>query len=149
MLPCTFDWHHLYHEQFPSYAGNPAVVVEVQHSQHDSKLYAAALVNALDLKDSIKYWSCMDEESEVFADNFKPGGCSFVFIDGVHDYERTMTHLRTWYEKVHFNSAMAGHGIRIPEVRRAVEEFFAEKKIPWRMTGECFMANHCHREGQI
>lgn len=91
----------------------------------------------------------MDEEAEAFAAQFKDGGLAFVFIDGVHTYERTMACLKAFYEKVHFNSAMAGHGIRIPEVRRAVEEFFAEKKIPWRMTGECWHVNHCHKPGQM
>lgn len=149
MLPCRFDWHHLYHEQFPSYAGNPAVVVEVQHSQHDSALYAAALVNALDLKGSIKYWTCMDEEAETFAAQFKDGGLAFVFIDGVHTYERTMACLKAFYPKTHYNSAIAGHGSHEPEVMRAVRDFFAEKDLPIRISGSCWICNHAHKPKEL
>ncbi len=149
MLDCFFNWHQIYIEQFPSYAGNKAVVVEIQNNQTDSAVFAASEIERLGLGGSLKYWTCKDEESEKFAENFKNGECSFVLIDGVHTYDRTMANLRTYYPLVHYNSAIAGHGIRIPEVMRAVEEFAAEKRVPWRIINECWMINHCHRPDQI
>lgn len=149
-LPCWFNWQQIYEEQFPSYAGNPATVVEITNGQTESSVFAVEEIHRLGLEGRIQFFACTDEESESFAANFKDGGCSFVFIDGVHNHERTLANLRTWGPKVHYNSAMAGHGIRIPEVRRAVEDFCKESPVPlpWRLINECWQINHMHRPGQ-
>lgn len=88
------------------------------------------------------------KDSVEAAADFADGAVSWCFLDGDHSYEGVMRDLVAWYPKVHFNSCMAGHDIERPEVRRAVTEFFGEKKIPWRQWKECWIVNHCHREGQ-
>lgn len=148
-LGCWFNWQQIYEEQFPSYAGNHATVVEITNGQTESSVFAVEEIHRLGLEGSIRFFAIPDAESEERAKQFKPGEISFCFIDGVHSYTRTMANLKAYYPLVHFNSAIAGHGIRVPEVRRAVEEFAAEKKVKWRMINECFQINHCHTPNQI
>jgi len=148
-LPCHFDWRHLYEEQLTSFDGNRATVIEIVGSQKDSIDFCAEEIARRGLNSSVRFFPIPDSDSERAAEQFKDGEVSFCFIDGVHSYDRALANLRAWGAKVHFNSAMAGHGIRIPEVRRAVTDYSFEKKIPFRLINECFMFNHMHRPGQM
>jgi len=150
-LECLFNWHDLYKEQIHSFDGNPAVIVEVVGNQKASLDFCAEEIARRGLNSSVRFFPIPDSDSERAAEQFKDGEVSFCFIDGVHSYDRALANLRAWGAKVHFNSAMAGHGIRMPEVRRAVEDFCKESPVPlpWRIINECWQINHMHRPGQV
>lgn len=148
-LPCLFNWQAIIDEQLHSFDGNRATVIEIRNNQTDSGDYIRAEIARRGIGGNTRFFSVIDEDSEDYAVQLKDGEVSFCFIDGLHSYTRTKAHLEAWYPKVHFNSAIAGHGIRMPAVRKAVEEFAAEKKVKWRIINECFQINHCHTPGQI
>jgi len=149
-LKCFFNWRELYQEQLHSFDGAKAVIIEVVGNQTESVDFCAEEIAKRGLNASVRYFPIPDADIErVAAEQFKPGECSFAFIDGPHTYERTIAAMRALYPLVHYNSAMAGHGIRMPEVRRAVTDFCFEKKVNWRIINECWQINHCHTPGQV
>ncbi len=148
-LNCFFNWGEIYREQLHSFDGAKATVVEIVGNQRESIDYCATEIANRGLNGSVRFFPIPCADSERGLAQFKPGEVSFAFIDGNHTYAATMKNLRACYPLVHYNSAMAGHGIRIPEVERAVKEFCAEKKVNWRIINECFQINHCHTPGQI
>jgi hypothetical protein len=65
-----------------------------------------------------------DEAASKFADDFM----DFVFIDGLHTYDQVLKDCKTWYTKVRHGGILCGHDFnRIPDVRKAVEEFCHSK----------------------
>lgn len=149
-MKCQFDWRHIIEEQLYSFAGNKATVVEIVGNQIESVEFCAEEIARRGLNESVRYFPILDADSERAAEQFADGEVSFCFIDCPHDHARTLANLRAWGRKVHYNSAMAGHGIRKPEVRRAVEDFCKESPVPlpYRIVNECWMINHMHRPGQ-
>jgi hypothetical protein len=150
-LPCLFNWREIYCEQLHSFDGARATIIEVVGNQRESLDFCAEEIAKRGLNASVRYFPIPDADSERAAKQFKDGEVSFCFIDGPHTYHDTLKNLRAWGPKVHFNSAMAGHGIRNSEVRRAVEDFCKESPVPlpWRIINECFQINHMHRPGQV
>lgn len=66
------------------------------------------------------------EASEQLAD----GSLDFVFIDGDHTYVSASQDIALWYPKVRSGGMISGHdyrwigeGVKMPEVKRAVDEF--------------------------
>lgn len=148
-LPCQFNWHEIIAEQLYSFDRHPAKVIEVRHNQNASTMHWQLEIEKRDLSECTKFWSFDSKDSIEAARNFPDGSGSFVFLDCEHTYQATLDNLNAWYRVVHFNSAMAGHGIRIPEVRKAIEDFCKEKRCRWRIINECWQINHCHTPGQI
>jgi hypothetical protein len=61
----------------------------------------------------------------------------FVYIDARHDYESVLEDLHAWFPKVRSGGILSGHDYvtgRFPQgefgVRRAVDEFFDDRRIP-------------------
>lgn len=111
-----------------------------------SAVYAGNQVDALGLTSSIRVTMCVDNED---ADRFADGGVSYAFVHNKGSYDATMASLCAYYPKVHYNSLMAGSGLDVPEVKRAVDDFCKDKGVPWReWCPGVWAIHHCHREGQ-
>lgn len=149
MASCFFDWHLLIDEQLTSFDENRATVVEIKHNQAESSSYWSSEIIRRGLLGSVRFFSVTCAEAVEWAKQLQPGEVSLCFIDGKHTYEDTMKNLRAFYEKTHFNSMIAGHGARNPDVMRAVREFFAEKDLPVRVFGNCWACNHCHKPKEL
>ena len=143
-----FDWINLYDQQFTSFGGNKAVVVEIS-DRPEPRRYAAEEIFRRGLEKSIQFTSFYSDHSIDAAKEFKDGECSFVFIDCPHDYETTLSNIRAWYRTVHYNSVLAGHGSQIPEVMRAAQDFCTEKDIPLRTHGSYWFISHCHKPKEL
>jgi hypothetical protein len=73
---------------------------------------------------------------------FDDGSLDFVFIDGDHGYMAVRHDLECWFPKVKRNGILAGHDYTNPDfpgVRRGVDEFFAEQRLPLRISGTSFV----------
>lgn len=56
----------------------------------------------------------------------------FIYIDASHDYESTLNDLNNWYPKLRKGGTISGHdysNCRSKKVKRAVDEFFCNKKV--------------------
>jgi GR25 family glycosyltransferase involved in LPS biosynthesis len=115
-------------------------------ADHKGDLFPAFQANMLRCGVS-DYVIPMRMTSVEAAATFKDGECSFVFLDAGHSYEDVKADLNAWYDKVHYNSCMAGHDLARTGVRKAVTEFCEQKGIKFREWGECWIVNHCHRTG--
>lgn len=149
MTPCFFDWHLLIDEQLHSFDGNRATVVEVKANQAESSAYWSSEIIRRGLLGSVRFFSVTCAEAVEWAKQLQPGEVSLCFIDGRHTYEDTLKNLRAYYPLVHFNSMIAGHGSRVPEVMRAVREFSIEVDKPFRVFGNCYAINHCHKPKEL
>ena len=75
------------------------------------------------------------------ADLIDDASLDFVYIDGRHDYESVLADLESWWPKLRPGGIFAGHDYlngRLPNgefgVRRAVDEFFADRRLPVHST---------------
>ena len=116
--------------------------------------------NATDQQDIVKeeggsiYWRflCNMEEAEVLkymvpiqmesasaATIFKDEYFDFIFLDAAHLYEDVRLDLNMWFPKLKKGGMFAGHDYyQGTEVKRAVDEFFDEKKLTIRIHGTTF-----------
>lgn len=82
------------------------------------------------------------EFSKKASEDFSDGSIDFVYIDGRHTYDAVSDDLNSWYPKVRLGGVVSGHDYVITtdkhrgQVRRAVLEFFANKKEEVRVTAE-------------
>lgn len=65
------------------------------------------------------------DAAELYAD----GAFDFIFIDAAHDYNSVAEDIRIWEPKVREGGFVAGHDYDLPDVRRAVDEYFTQPHI--------------------
>jgi predicted O-methyltransferase YrrM len=64
------------------------------------------------------------------AKHYEDKSLDFVFIDAAHDYESVKKDINAWFSKVKDGGTIAGHDYAwCEDVRKAVHEFFGDKKI--------------------
>lgn len=68
-------------------------------------------------------------DSSSAAKLFEDGSVDFLFIDGDHTYDGVGKDIRRWLPKMRPNSVIAGHDYDWSEVKRAVDELFADHEI--------------------
>ncbi len=81
--------------------------------------------------------------SERAATLFEDGTLDFVFLDADHGYEAVRRDLQCWFPKVKRRGVLGGHDYSntdFPGVRRAVDEFFTEQRLPLQLNGTSFVA---------
>jgi hypothetical protein len=77
----------------------------------------------------------LDNDSTAAAYKFPNEAFDFVHIDADHSYDACLADCRAWWPKIKPFGFLAGHDIdnpATPGVRKAVEEFSREVKIPFR-----------------
>lgn len=82
-------------------------------------------------KERLKNFSSVEyayEDSSNFVKNIEDGTLDFVFVDGDHRYEATLNDIKNYWPKVKVGGLFAGHDINLPDVSRAVQDFF--KNMP-------------------
>jgi predicted O-methyltransferase YrrM len=60
---------------------------------------------------------------------FEDESVDFIFIDGDHSYEATLTDIINYYPKVKRGAIFAGHDYNLADVRNAVRKFREDNKI--------------------
>jgi hypothetical protein len=72
------------------------------------------------------------EPAAIAATQFGDLSLPFVFIDGDHRYKAVITDLKTWWPKIARGGVLCGDDYLMPDVRRAVLEFFqTEGCVPY------------------
>lgn len=82
-------------------------------------------------KERLKNFSSVEyayEDSSNFVKNIEDDTLDFVFVDGDHRYEATLNDIKNYWPKVKVGGLFAGHDINLPDVSRAVQDFF--KNMP-------------------
>ena len=60
------------------------------------------------------------------AKNVGTNEIDFVFIDADHRYKNVITDIKAWAPKVRTGGYVCGHDINLPDVKKAVTEYFGE-----------------------
>ena len=108
----------------PSESKNQAIV-----KQHGGSIYHLFIENmekggVLDIINPIQMDSI--QASQLYKDE----SLDFVFIDADHAYESVLSDIQAWYPKVKIGGILAGDDYgTMAGVRRAVDEFFIDKKV--------------------
>ena len=77
----------------------------------------------------LNYIKPMRMSSIEAASKFENDFFDFVFIDASHEYEDIKNDIDTWYPKVRYGGILAGHDYGWFYVKKAVDEFIANKNI--------------------
>lgn len=87
----------------------------------DDNLYKTFLNSIQPLKDIINpIRSSSVNASSLYEDN----SLDFVFIDAGHDYKSVKEDIEHWFKKVKIGGIIAGHDCYLPDVQKAVTEYF-------------------------
>jgi Methyltransferase domain len=108
-------------------------ISNVDQEEHD-RLYAETCARFARFGDRSSVWRTTSLEA---ADRIPDHCLDFVYLDARHDYESVKEDLESWFPKVRPGGVIAGHDyyddVR-PEgvygVQSAVDEFFAERRLP-------------------
>lgn len=105
----------------------------VDQARHDS-FYQAAVARLKNFGERSEIWRMTSVEA---AEKVDKHSLDFVYIDARHDYESVLEDLNAWFDKVKPGGIFAGHDYAdghfeqgVFGVKKAVDEFFAEKGIP-------------------
>lgn len=73
--------------------------------------------------------NCGPEAAEIYRGWTPPEQPSFVFVDGLHDYESVLADIKAWLPLVKPGGLIAGHDhtASYPGVERAVREMFGDR----------------------
>jgi hypothetical protein len=97
-----------------------------QAFQDSVKQQAIQLLKEKDLLHKVEFIQLMsDDAASLIQDN----SLDFIFIDGNHDYEYTLSDLNNYYNKVRNLGIISGHDLtpEWPGVAQALEKFLPEK----------------------
>ena len=86
-------------------------------------LYELFLTNTAPIKDMFRH---IRKPSLQAANDFEDDSIDFVFIDAAHDYESVKEDISAWISKVKSKGIIAGHDYLLPDVKKAVDEYFGE-----------------------
>ena len=75
------------------------------------------------------YIRLMEGDSGIMHEHFRDKTISFLFVDGDHSYKAVKSDIQLWLPKMKDNGVISGHDYDNPEVKRAVDELFPERKI--------------------
>lgn len=109
-------------DNYPSYTDwNGAVFNEDRQSL--MKQYAFEILKPHHKKIEFVY-----ENSTDFAQKLKDDSLDFIFIDGDHSYDGFTKDLNNYFSKIKTGGIISGDDIKLPEITRGVNDFFAENK---------------------
>lgn len=69
------------------------------------------------------------EKSQIFVHNLSDESLDFVFIDGDHSYEATLSDCQLYWPKVKSGGLFAGHDINLTSVNNAVRQFVESNNL--------------------
>lgn len=89
------------------------------------------------------YYTPIRLPSVEAAKTYKDNSLDFVFIDASHDFKSVLEDVHSWFPKVKKGGIIAGHDYRAPDVKKAVDLFFKNKKNI-KLQEECWI----HSKGE-
>jgi len=88
-----------------------------------------------------EYITDIESDSALAASRFSDNSVDFCYVDALHTYEGVKRDLHAWWPKIRPGCRFGGDDYTKgwPGVCRAVDEFFAEKKIKVSKSGRCWI----------
>ena len=79
--------------------------------------------------------------SDVCSGFFEDKSCDFIFIDADHSFEAVTRDLNAWWPKLKPAGIFAGHDIKHPPVKQAVDNFVKKYNLNYYVDENCWVVD--------